>query len=242
MTNDILTRVEGAPASSASTARRDPRAHHRDVPGDDRCADRLDRRSCHRSGDHRPCRGARLLRWRRHPHAGHQRRSRRRWKRANSSSSNTGSTTCCSSIPSRSSPSWMASPWAAAWACRSRRVIAWRPNTPALPCRRRASACSPMSAAAGSCRACRDASGQFLALTGARLDGAECHALGLATHYLPSDTLDQRQGADRRSIRTRSTRFWPGLLSSRRLRASSATASGSTGCSHPTATRTCSPR
>lgn len=31
--------------------------------------------------------------------------------------------------------------------------------------------------------------GQFLALTGARLDGAECHALGLATHYLPSDTL-----------------------------------------------------
>jgi len=31
--------------------------------------------------------------------------------------------------------------------------------------------------------------GQFLALTGARLDGAECHALGLATHYLPSDVL-----------------------------------------------------
>ena len=32
--------------------------------------------------------------------------------------------------------------------------------------------------------------GQFLALTGARLDGAECLALGLATHYLPSATLD----------------------------------------------------
>ncbi|GGB64674.1 enoyl-CoA hydratase/isomerase family protein [Blastomonas aquatica] len=31
--------------------------------------------------------------------------------------------------------------------------------------------------------------GQFLALTGARLDGAECQALGLATHYLPSDVL-----------------------------------------------------
>lgn len=31
--------------------------------------------------------------------------------------------------------------------------------------------------------------GQFLALTGARLDGAECHALGLATHYLPSVAL-----------------------------------------------------
>ncbi|WP_017671095.1 enoyl-CoA hydratase/isomerase family protein [Blastomonas sp. AAP53] len=32
--------------------------------------------------------------------------------------------------------------------------------------------------------------GQFLALTGARLDGAECLALGLATHYLPSDVLE----------------------------------------------------
>ncbi|APG63786.1 enoyl-CoA hydratase [Sphingorhabdus lutea] len=33
--------------------------------------------------------------------------------------------------------------------------------------------------------------GQFLALTGARLDGAECLSLGLATHYLPSDKLDE---------------------------------------------------
>lgn len=31
--------------------------------------------------------------------------------------------------------------------------------------------------------------GVFLALTGARLDGADCLALGLATHYLPSDHL-----------------------------------------------------
>jgi len=31
--------------------------------------------------------------------------------------------------------------------------------------------------------------GQFLALTGARLDGAECLELGLATHYLSSETL-----------------------------------------------------
>jgi len=31
--------------------------------------------------------------------------------------------------------------------------------------------------------------GPFLALTGARLDGAECHALGLATHYLPAQSL-----------------------------------------------------
>ena len=33
--------------------------------------------------------------------------------------------------------------------------------------------------------------GQFLALTGARLDGAECQYLGLATHYVPSDRLDE---------------------------------------------------
>jgi len=31
--------------------------------------------------------------------------------------------------------------------------------------------------------------GQFLALTGARLDGAECKWVGLATHYLPHDAL-----------------------------------------------------
>lgn len=33
--------------------------------------------------------------------------------------------------------------------------------------------------------------GVFLALTGARLDGAECVALGLATHYLPSEKLTE---------------------------------------------------
>ncbi|HTU11698.1 MAG TPA: enoyl-CoA hydratase/isomerase family protein [Allosphingosinicella sp.] len=32
---------------------------------------------------------------------------------------------------------------------------------------------------------------QFLGLTGARLDGAECVALGLATHYIPSDRLEE---------------------------------------------------
>ena len=31
--------------------------------------------------------------------------------------------------------------------------------------------------------------GQFLALTGARMDGAECHWTGLATHYLSSEAL-----------------------------------------------------
>lgn len=33
--------------------------------------------------------------------------------------------------------------------------------------------------------------GQFLALTGARLDGAECLAIGLATHYLPAEALPE---------------------------------------------------
>jgi enoyl-CoA hydratase len=32
--------------------------------------------------------------------------------------------------------------------------------------------------------------GQFIVLTGHRLDGAECLALGLATHYLPADSLE----------------------------------------------------
>jgi enoyl-CoA hydratase/carnithine racemase len=33
--------------------------------------------------------------------------------------------------------------------------------------------------------------GQYLALTGHRLDGAECHALGLATHYLAADRVEE---------------------------------------------------
>jgi enoyl-CoA hydratase len=37
--------------------------------------------------------------------------------------------------------------------------------------------------------------GQFLALTGARIDGAECVALGLSTHYVPSDGLDALKAA-----------------------------------------------
>ncbi len=37
--------------------------------------------------------------------------------------------------------------------------------------------------------------GKFLALTGARLDGAECLWTGLATHYLASDDLDEARAA-----------------------------------------------
>jgi len=32
--------------------------------------------------------------------------------------------------------------------------------------------------------------GQYLALTAARLNGADAHAIGLATHYIPSDALE----------------------------------------------------
>jgi enoyl-CoA hydratase len=33
--------------------------------------------------------------------------------------------------------------------------------------------------------------GEFMALTGARLDGGECHYLGLATHYVPQSALPE---------------------------------------------------
>ncbi|WP_419828152.1 enoyl-CoA hydratase/isomerase family protein [Sphingomonas sp.] len=39
------------------------------------------------------------------------------------------------------------------------------------------------------------AMGEYLALTGARLDGAECLALGLATHYVPATRLDGLKAA-----------------------------------------------
>lgn len=32
--------------------------------------------------------------------------------------------------------------------------------------------------------------GKYLALSAARIDGSDCHAVGLATHYIPSDRLD----------------------------------------------------
>ena len=42
------------------------------------------------------------------------------------------------------------------------------------------------------------AMGEYLALTGARLDGAECHALGLASHYVPIGAARCAQVGDRR--------------------------------------------
>lgn len=46
--------------------------------------------------------------------------------------------------------------------------------------------------------------GEYLALTGARFDGAECLAFGLATHYLPATALETakaRIAADPQSVR-----------------------------------------
>jgi len=45
--------------------------------------------------------------------------------------------------------------------------------------------------------------GEYIALTGARLDGGECLALGLATHFLPADALEDakaRIAADPQAI------------------------------------------
>lgn len=49
------------------------------------------------------------------------------------------------------------------------------------------------------------AMGEYLALTGARLDGAECVALGICTHYVPSEALTALKAAivaDPRSLAT----------------------------------------
>ncbi|MEK6636687.1 MAG: enoyl-CoA hydratase/isomerase family protein [Pseudomonadota bacterium] len=44
--------------------------------------------------------------------------------------------------------------------------------------------------------------GQYLALTGARIDGADCLAVGLATHYLPSASLASVKAAIRAAPET----------------------------------------
>jgi len=38
-------------------------------------------------------------------------------------------------------------------------------------------------------------SGRYLAVTGARIDGADAVALGLATHFIPSDRIDKAKAA-----------------------------------------------
>ena len=72
--------------------------------------------------------------------------------------------------------------------------------------------------------------GQFLALTGARLNGAECKALGLATHYVPSER-SIRSKPRSPTIRTISPRRFTRPRPKRPRRGSSRTATRSTGCS-----------
>jgi enoyl-CoA hydratase len=82
------------------------------------------------------------------------------------------------------------SPWAAASASRSPAAIGSRRRIPASPCRKRRSGFSRRGRrlvsveAAGPTRPVRGADR-------ARLDGAECLYLGLATHYLPSAGLEE---------------------------------------------------
>ena len=84
--------------------------------------------------------------------------------------------------------------------------------------------------------------GQFMALTGARLDGAECHYLGLATHYVEQASLARHDRAHRHHAAARPGRARRLRRQRRRKRRSSRTCRRSPSCSPPTGSRTCSPR
>ena len=112
-------------------------------------------------------------------------------RRAPSSSTNIASTTSNILTPSPASPSWTASRWAAASGSRSPAAIALRPSARCWRCRKRRSASFPDVGGGRYLSRLRGRLAQFLALTGARLDGAECLRLRLATHYLPSDRLEE---------------------------------------------------
>jgi enoyl-CoA hydratase len=82
--------------------------------------------------------------------------------------------------------------------------------------------------------------GQFLALTGARLDGAECLWAGLATHYLPSD---KRWPKPRRGSRSghEPAQVLSALRSPTRARIAGQRRADRPALSRRTATRTSSP-
>ena len=77
--------------------------------------------------------------------------------------------------------------------------------------------------------------GQFLALTGARLDGAECLWTGLATHYLPLGSAGRSQGAHRRTGTSRARCSRRSSVTSARSRGSRPMPTRSPGISPPTA-------
>ena len=68
--------------------------------------------------------------------------------------------------------------------------IASRPSGRRSRCPRPASACFPDVGGGWYLSRLPGRVGQYLALTGARIDGADCLALGIATHYLESAALD----------------------------------------------------
>ena len=109
-----------------------------------------------------------------------------RGRQAPSSSASTASTTCCSPTPSRPSPSWTASRWAAgsAFRCRAHHRVATENTRLAMP--ETGIGLFPDVGGGWYLPRLPGRVGQFMALTGARLDGAECHYLGLATHYVGS--------------------------------------------------------
>ncbi len=154
-----------------------------------------------RGGDHRPCRGPRLLRRRRRRDACAQRRRGRRATRSASSSPNIGSTTCCSPTPSRPSRSWTGSPWAAASASRCRATSGSRPRTRGCAMPETSIGLFPDVGGGWYLPRLPGRVGEFMALTGARLDGAECHYLGLATHYVEQAALRRPGRADRQDAR-----------------------------------------
>ena len=99
------------------------------------------------------------------------------------------------------------------------RNTASRPSTPASPCPRPGSACSPTSAAAGICRGCRAASAQFLALTGraARRRGMR---RAWPRHPLSAVREARRsEGAHRGAPATASAASWASCRRPRRPRA-----------------------
>ena len=159
-----------------------------------------------------------------------------------SSSPNTASTICCSLIPSRRSRSWTGSPWAAGSASRCRATSGSRPRIRASPCPRPRIGLFPDVGGGWYLPRLPGRVGQFMVLTGARLDGAECHYLRLATHYAEHGAIEdlvepdpQGSGPGRgRAGRRRRNR--PAAPRSRRI------CPRSRGCSRPTGWRRSSPR
>ena len=134
--------------------------------------------------DHAEGRGF-LLGRRYQPAAAFGAKRRRHARAARFSSTNISSTTCCSPMPSRWWRSWTGSRWAAGSAspCPRNYRVATENTRFAMP--ETGIGLFPDVGGGWYLSRLPGRLGQFLALTGARIDGAECLWAGLATHYLP---------------------------------------------------------